>query len=98
LVGTGNLDCATTGVKAEGIASFTFKSGITYWIGVLFSSTQTVRGIPLSACLSLGIASTGGSFFTVRRATQTYASGLPASAPVTTLTSTVVPLIRLRVA
>ncbi len=97
IMGTTDMDCATTGAKALALA-FTFRAGVTYWLAVLTSSTQTLRGIALGNAFSLGISATGGTHNTLRRATQTYASGFPSTAPVSTLTSSILPLVRLRLA
>lgn len=99
LTGQGTeLNCATTGVKQNTITPIKLLGGKVYWVAVLTSSTQTVRGIPVAAMVPLGIAPTGGTQYTLRRATNTYASGLPVLAPATALTSAVAPFVRMQVA
>lgn len=98
LRGSADLDCSTIGVKAAAIASLALVAGTTYWLAVHANSTQTIRGIPLSALLPLGMAASGGTYFTTRRATATYASGLPSTAPATTLTNAIAPMVRVKVA
>lgn len=99
LTGAGALlDCATIGAKASPIApAITLTAGTLYWIAVHTSSTQTVRGLAAGAVLSLGHTATGTTVYSLRRATVTFALGLPAVAPATTLTSAVVPWVRMRI-
>ena len=97
LRGTADLNCATTGAKAEAVSALALTKGTTYWLAVLASSTQTLRGIPVSALLPLGLNASGGTYLTTRRATATYASGLPGTAPATTLNNAIAPLVRMRV-
>jgi hypothetical protein len=98
LVTTTNLDCATTGVKALSITSTALTAGTLYYIAVMFSSTQTLRGIAVAACLPVAQAASGTAVPTVVRATQTYASGMPSTAPAGTSTSTIVPWVRMQLA
>lgn len=98
LRGTADLNCATTGAKAEVVTALALTKGTVYWLAVLASSTQTLRGLPTAAMLPLGMNASGGAYLTTRRATQTYASGLPATAPATTLTNAIAPMVRMRVA
>lgn len=96
--GSGLLDCATTGVKSwTPTAPIKFLKGGVYWIGVLASATQTLRGIAVASLTPLGSAASGTALPTVRRLTQTFASGLPASPGVGTLTSTIAPWVRMTV-
>lgn len=96
LADSGVLDCSTTGVKS-GAVSITLAVGVRYWLAVLSSSTQTYRGVPVAALQSLGIPAAGGTtVFTLRRATQTFASGLPSTGPAGTLTSAIAPVVMMR--
>ncbi len=90
------LDCATTGFKTFALSNLTMTAGQTYWLAVLTSSTQTLRAIPVAALLPIAAPASGTAISTVRRATSTFASGLPATAPATTPTSAVAPYARLR--
>jgi hypothetical protein len=92
------IDCATTGAKALAISNTVLAAGTVYWLAVLSSSTQTYRGVPVAALQSLGHTTALNSVMTCRRATATFASGLPANAPATTLTSSIVPWFRLKLA
>jgi hypothetical protein len=98
LTGAGSLlDCATAGSKVSPVSpSLALTVGTVYWLAVHTSATQTLRGIPLSALMSLGYPVTGATAFSCRRATATFALGLPVTAPTTTLTSAIVPVIKLR--
>jgi hypothetical protein len=97
LTGQGTLlDCATTGAKASAITALVLTSGTTYWLAIHTSSTQTLRSIAAGALLPLGHAATGTAIYSCRRATATFASGLPTTAPAATLTSAAVPWIRMR--
>ncbi len=98
LLGTGNIDGASNGVKFEA-ATFTFVAGTPYWLAVHFSSTTTVRGIAVGGLIQLAHPAAGGATLsTVRRATVTYASGLPNPAPAATLNGATAPVVMLRVA
>ena len=88
------LDCATTGVKTAAISQ-ALEAGKVYWLAVLTSSTQTLRGIPLTGLLPLGAPASGTAINVLRRATFTFAA-LPATAPATTLTSAVASWLRLK--
>lgn len=70
---TGNLSCATTSYASEAF-SYTFLKGVTYWIGVRTSSTQTLLAYFLAGVRPIGrnssIASPGGSIVT----TMTFAN------------------------
>lgn len=100
LTGQGTLlDCASTGSKASAIAGgLLLQAGTLYWLAVHGSSTQTFRALPIGALMPLPIAQTSTAHNTQRRATATFANGLPAAAPATTLTSAVCPMVKLRVA
>jgi hypothetical protein len=98
LLGTGNLDGGSNGVKFEA-AAFTFVAGTPYWLAVHYSSTTTVRGIAVGGLIQLAYPAAGGTALsTVRRATVTYASGLPNPAPAATLNGATAPVVMLRVA
>lgn len=89
------LDCGTTGVKTASISTFAFTAGTVYWLAILSSSTQSYRGLAVAAMMPLDAGTT--SINTVRRATQTFANGLPSTGSAGTLTSTIAPIIRMRV-
>lgn len=96
--GTGLLDAAATGYKAETFADLTLNAGVLYWLVVLSSSTQTYRGIALAGAYAFSAPAVGATaMFTVQRGTSVFAGGLPASAPACTPTNSVVSAIRLRV-
>lgn len=99
VAGSGLLACSTAGAKAwaPGMSIY-FKKGGVYWIGVLMSGTFTLRGIPLASLLPIGHAATGTAVNVLRRATQTFASGLPASPPAQTATSAIAPWVRMKIA
>lgn len=48
------LDCSTTGAKTVTTAQ-TFVAGITYWIGVHFSSSQTLSGLNTAGIINIGV-------------------------------------------
>ena len=98
LLGTGDLDGASTGVKFGAVA-FTFVAGTPYWLAVHFSANTTVRGIAVGGLIQLAYPAAGGTALsTVRRATVTYASGLPNPAPSAVLNGAAAPVVMLRVA
>lgn len=86
------------GIKTLSIANTTLTAGTVYWLAVHSSSTQTYRGIAAAALMTLGHDATLNAVYTLRRATSTFANGLPAAAPVTTLTAAIAPWVRLRIA
>lgn len=99
LTGQGTaLDGAAVGAKTSAVANVTLLAGATYWLAVHASSTQTLRAMALASVMSLGAAATGTAVYSLRRATVTFASGLPATAPATTLTSSIVPWVRIKLA
>jgi hypothetical protein len=100
LTGAGSLlDCATAGAKQSPITGgITLTAGTKYWLAVHASSTQTLRGLAVAALLPLGLPETGTTINTARRATVTFASGLPTTAPATTLISAIAPRVALRLA
>ena len=90
------LDCSATGVKLGSVA-LTLAAGVRYWLAVHSSSTQTYRGVPVAALLSLGVPAAGGTTsYTLWRSTSTFASGLPSSGPSGTLTSAIAPVVIMR--
>ena len=100
LTGAGTLlDCSTVGAKTSAISpSLTLTAGSIYWLAILSSSTQTYRGLPVASLISLGFVGTGASIYTIERQTQTFASGLPATAASFTLTNAIAPAVRLKIA
>jgi hypothetical protein len=74
-----DISTATTGYKSEAL-SFTFSSGVQYWVGVRYSSTATLRVINVSSAVNLGLtSSTASSYATILRRTLTFAT--PATSP-----------------
>jgi hypothetical protein len=99
LTGQGSLlDCATTGVKASAITAQALVAGTLYFLAVHTSSTQTLRAIAVGGLLPLSSPANGIAINVLRRATATFASGLPTTAPSTTLTSAAAPWLRMRLA
>lgn len=90
------LDCASTGVKTAAISQ-ALSAGSVYWLAVLTSATQTLRGIPLAGLLPIGAPASGTAINVLRRATFAFAA-LPATAPATVLTSAVPARLLLKVA
>jgi hypothetical protein len=66
-----NLDCSTTGVKTATTVQ-TFVAGTTYWLGVHFSSTQSISGITVFNALA--IAFQGNTISTQFFITPTFGS------------------------
>lgn len=85
-------------VDAPVSPSITLTAGVLYYLAILTSSTVTFRAIPISSLCPLSTSATGTALATLWRATQTFASGLPATAPALVATSAAAPLIRLRIA
>lgn len=100
IVGTGNLATDTTGYREETISATQLQAGTLYWLAAHYSSaTQAQRAVALAAAYPFSApAVTGTAMFTLYRVTSTYASGLPATFPTATPTSSVIPAIRLRTA
>jgi hypothetical protein len=100
LTGQGTLlDCASAGVKTSAISpALVLEAGKLYWLAVHGSSTQTYRTLQVGALTPLPQVQAAASHSTQRRATLTFASGLPTTAPATTLTSAACPMLKLRVA
>lgn len=75
--GDSNLDMGSTGYKSHSL-DFTFDSGKQYWLGILRSSTSTIRAINTSSAVNLGVnGSAGTQYFTILRRTHTFANPLP---------------------
>ena len=72
---TAALSTAATGYVFETL-SFTFSSGVQYWLGVRHSSTATLRTIAINSAWNLGLGSNGhsGTQSTVIRRTLTFAT------------------------
>lgn len=85
LAGSSDLDCASTGLKTFAISPIVLTAGSVYWLAVHTSGSNVLRAIPAAALYPLGLSLPGSSIQTLRRATATYASGLPSTAPSTAL-------------
>ena len=71
---TAALSTAATGYVFESL-TFSFSSGVQYWVGVRHSSTATLRTINVSSAVNLGLtSSTAANYATVLRRTLTYAT------------------------
>lgn len=93
-----DLDCSTTGMKTHTLTR-TLSAGTRYWLAVLSNSTQTYRGVPVAAMLPLGVPAAGSTVsYTLRRATQTFASGLPSTGPAGVLVSAIGPAFKMQLA
>lgn len=70
-----NLSGAAVGYISATL-SFTFQSGVKYWLGVRHSSTCTLRTIAVASAYSLGLGNSGAaaSQMTVLRRTLTFAT------------------------
>lgn len=76
---SGDLSGATATFVGASL-SFTFQSGVQYWVGVRHSSTCTLRTINVSSAVNLGLtSSTAANYATILRRTLTYAT--PATSP-----------------
>jgi hypothetical protein len=96
--GAAVLDCATTGLKSATITALAMTAGTTYWLAILSSSTQTYRGIAVGGLMPMLVNATLNTTYVHKRQTQTFASGMPATASGLSDISGTVPLIKLRVA
>lgn len=97
--GVTSLNCATTGVKTQAVSpAVTLTKGTTYWLAVLFSGTQTLRGIALAALMPIDAPASGTAQNTVRRATLGALGALAGTAPATTAASAIAPWVRMKVA
>ena len=99
LSGSGTLlDCSTIGTKQSAVSPpVLMAAGTTYWLAVHYSAGQTVRALNPTTTMPLAIAATSGSTpENARRAVVTFASGLPATAPTTTLVNSSIARIGMR--
>jgi len=96
--GASVLDCATTGLKSATITALAMTAGTTYWLAILSSSTQTYRGIAVGGLMPMLVNATLNTTYVHKRQTQTFASGMPATASGLSDISGTVPLIKMRVA
>jgi hypothetical protein len=94
--GGSSIDTATTGLKTVSFSSTTLNAGTVYWIAVHSSGAPTYRGLTAASVLALACDATASNIYTLRRAAPTYGATLPATAPATTNTASVVPNVRLR--
>ena len=96
LTGQGSLlDCSVIGEK-KSVVAVLLTAGSVYWIAIHSSLAQTYRGIPVASMMPIGHTATGATVLTLRRATLLFSNGLPATAPTTTPTSSIAPLVKLR--
>lgn len=74
LYNSASISTSSTGYKFEA-ASFTFRRGVRYWVGIHTSANPTLVAIPLGSMSSLGVGATdtATSYFTCLR--QTVALG-----------------------
>jgi hypothetical protein len=100
LTGQGTLlDCSATGAKGSDIAGgLTLQAGTVYWLAAHSSSTATLRALAVGGLLPLGNPETGTTHNSGRRASVTFASGLPTTAPSAALLSGSMPRIAMRLA
>lgn len=73
---SGNLDCSAVAYVSEA-TSFMFESGKTYWVGVHWSSTQTLRGVAVASLRNLGIGSSATVTSYTTALTRTATFGTP---------------------
>lgn len=88
----------STGYKFHSVTG-SLANGRIYWVGVRHSSTATLRGVPLSSCVNLGLGSNNGTVYnTCIRSTLAYATPLPSTWTFaeSQLTSSIITSIRLR--
>lgn len=96
---TATIDTATTGTKFTA-AAVTFKKGKLYWLGVRFSSTQTVRALAAGSCHSLAWTS-AATPVQCPKLSRTLAYATPATAWVfanSQIVAALPPLVLMRVA
>jgi hypothetical protein len=96
--GAAVLDCATTGLKSAAITALAMTAGTTYWLAILSSATQTYRGVAVGGLMPMLVNATLNTTYVHKRQTQTFASGMPATASGLSDISGTVPLIKMRVA
>lgn len=93
IVGSADISCATIGVKAFAITgNQVLVAGTLYWLAVHFSSTQSLKALPLASMVSIS------ADFNIMRMTQTYASGLPASGSTAVATNSIAPRVLMQLA
>jgi hypothetical protein len=96
LVESTDLSCDATGIKTYVVAT-TFKAGVIYWIGVHWSSTQTLRAIPLANLISLGTPpEPGNTQYSLYRLSVTFGSS-PTIYSGGTITSSIGPEVRITI-
>lgn len=95
-----NLDASTSSTFPSVAATFRFAANTLYWVGVHHSSTATLRGIAIAACLPIGLASsTGTTENTELRTTPTFGSALATySYAASNGASAIAPMVYFRVA
>jgi hypothetical protein len=71
---TATLSAATPSTFVEATVSQAFVAGEIYWLGVRYSSTPTIRAVPVGSSISLGTTTTSNANFTVLRRTLAYAT------------------------
>ena len=72
-----DIDTSVATFQFESL-TFTFDSGVQYWVGVRFSGIQRIRSINTSSAVNLGMtASTATSYATILRQSVTYANAAP---------------------
>ena len=78
--GEADLDFSAAAFVSHALSPvFTFEAGRTYWLGVRHSSTATLRGIPLTSVVNLGLQSNvAAAYFTIVRRSLAFATPLPA--------------------
>jgi hypothetical protein len=75
---SGDLSSAAAGFFGATL-NFTFQSGTQYYLGVRTSSTSTLRTIPITSAVNMGLLSSSAtSYTTILRRTITYATAAPA--------------------
>jgi hypothetical protein len=95
--GATTIDTAGAGTRTTVISpSLTMNAGTIYWIAVLSSGAPSYRGVPQNGAMVLDGDGSAAGIYSLRRATFAYAP-LPATAPATTRTGSIIPLIGLRV-
>ena len=89
------LSTATVGIKIFTGLGTTLLAGVTYWIGVHWSSTSTLRGIPVANLLNIGTpAAAGTTNYTLYRLSVAFGSA-PATYTGGVLTSSIGAEVRL---
>jgi hypothetical protein len=78
LLETGDIDTSSTGA-AYVSASYTFLSGVQYWLGVRYSASVTIGAINVSSSVNLGLSSNNATAYykSLLRNSVTYANGAP---------------------